>query len=627
MSRRPVFWLAIALIHSACAHGPRSSETRYVDGSYEDRNRAPASQQPPLNAADLDDRVDPVSIRAKADYNFALGEAYSFDGQHQLAIEAFRATLIYDPQAARVHLRLAAEYVKMGLMTEAIESAARAVQLDPKSVDAHLLLAGIESTLRDYDKALKEYEKVLALDPENTDAPMYMGAVYAEKKDYAKATKYFEGLARNEDYPTPHLAWYYIGRMHADQEEKAHYRAAEKAFKKAIALKPDHIDSVISLGQMYAKLGKPLLAIELYKRSQIEHGPSDRLADVLGQYYLEKEQYAAALEQFEILEKSTDDVLGVKVRIALILIELKRYPQAADKLFDVLRQVPDSDKIRFYLAAVYEEMGETAKAIDHFEKVPPTSSFFSESVAHAAYLLKNKKSLGEASNLVDEAIKQRPEIPQFYSIAGGLWDEQGDLAKAKSYVHKGLEKFPENVQLNFFLGTLWDREGDKGQVINQMKKVLEMDPNHVQGLNYLAFTYAEMATHLEDAERLAKRALEIEPKDGFILDTYGWVLFQSGRTQDSIRYLERALQTQPQESVIAEHLGDAYSRLQLTEKARAMYQRALEKSSEDKKKSSELMHKLSSLATQYKAGGDNNRQPASSPAEMLPARSSTENAH
>ncbi len=610
MSWRLLVTVSLALVGCAHSNSNHRDRPQYYEASFDDHNRAPASLQPPGNAAEIEKRLDSVSVRAKADYNFAMAEAYSFEGQHQKAIEAFKSTLLYDPTASHVYLRLAAEYVKMGLMSEALEASQKASQLDPKSADAHLLTAGIYSTIKDYDKAIKEYEITLAIDPANTEAPMYMGAVYAEKKEYDKAIKYFEKLAKNDDYATPYLAWYYIGRIHSDQEGKGHLKAAEKAYKKALSLKKDHVDSVISLGQVYTKLNQATATLELYKHFQKDHGPNDRVAEILAQYYLEKEMYVLALEQFEILERSSEDILGVKVRIALILIELKRYPKAAEKLFDVLRQVPDSDKIRFYLAAVYEEMSDLDKAVEHFRKVPAGSPFYSESIAHAAYILKGKKKVGDAIAVMEEAIAQRADIPQFYTIAATLWDEKGDVAKAESYLNKGLEKFPDSVQLNFFMGTILDRKGKKEKVVEQMKKVLEMDPNHVQGLNYLAFTYAEMSKNLDEAEQLVKRALEIEPKDGFILDTYGWILYQKGKTTESVKQLEKALETQPNEGVIAEHLGDAYFKLQLFEKARAMYERAMEKSGDDKKHAAELQQKITSLEIQYKAKSDN-RQPAS----------------
>jgi Tfp pilus assembly protein PilF len=199
-----------------------------------------------------------------------------------------------------------------------------------------------------------------------------------------------------------------------------------------------------------------------------------------------------------------------------------------------------------------------------------------------------------------------------YAVYASLLDEKKDYGTASDVLKMGIEKFPDQVQLRFFLGTIQDRLGNKDQVINNMKLVIEMDPNHVQGLNYLAFTYADSDKNLEEAEKLVRRALELEPQDGYILDTLGWVLYKKGQFNESIKILESAYKHQPNESIIAEHLGDAYNKHQMVEKARQMYQKAAETESDDEKLK-EIRAKISSLQKQELKKDVTGRMPASIP--------------
>src|SRR6185295_18938060 len=127
-------------------------------------------------------------------------------------------------------------------------------------------------------------------------------------------------------------------------------------------------------------------AIKLLESFQDKQGPSERVADVLGRYFLEDEECMKAYRQFEIIETSDPSNLNIKVKMALVLIERKVYDKAAEKLKQILIQAPDSDKIRFYLGAVYEEMKDNNSAIEHFMKIPVSSAFFGEAILHAAYL-------------------------------------------------------------------------------------------------------------------------------------------------------------------------------------------------------------------------------------------------
>jgi tetratricopeptide (TPR) repeat protein len=540
-----------------------------------DHNRAPASMAPPSTAGDPAGSLDPLAMRTQADYYFSVGESYSLDGNHQKAIDAFKTVLIYDPDSARVHLRLSAEYVKLGMVSEALEQAEFAVKKDPQFADGHLLLGGLYSTLKLYDKALTHYQAVLKLQPQNTEAPLYIGAVYSEQKKYEKAAKYFDALAKNDAFGTPWVAYYYVGRVRTEQG-KGHEKEAERAYQKALSLKPDYFEGTVALGTLYTKVGQDEKAITLYKDYQREYGPNIRLAEILSQKYMEQEKYDLAFEQLQILENYSDDSLNAKMKMALILIEQKKYQDAIVKLKDVLRQVPESDKIRFYLAAVYEEIDRPSEAIDHFLKIPSGSQFYGEARVHAAYLYKKEKNMDKALEVAKEGVDSREDVPQLYAVYASMLDEKGEDREAKEVLSKAIEKFPDNVQLVFFMGTVLDHLGEKDQVIATMKKVIDMDPNHVQGLNYLAFTYAEADTHLDEAEKMVRRALQMQPNDGFILDTLGWILYKKGDVKGSIKALESAVHQQPAESIIAEHLGDAYYKNQLVEKARQMYRRAAE---------------------------------------------------
>lgn len=600
---RAVIALPMLLTLTACAsfRSNDSEKATYYESSFDDKNRAPASFAPATVSADGNATLDPLYMRTQADYYFAMGEAHSLDGNTEKAIDSFKMTLIYDQESPAVHMRLAAEYLKQGLVTESLAQAEEAATKDPKNVDAHLLLGGLYSSMKLYPKAMEEYFTVMKLQPENMEAPLYIGALYSEQKQYDKAVKYFESLAKNPEYSTPYLAHYYIGRVRMEQPGEKYQVAAEASFKKSLQAKPDFVDAVLSLGALYNKQKKEDKALAMFREFQRQNSPNGRIAEILSQTYIEKGAFDQAYEQLEIVETESEDPLNVRMKMALILVEQKKYDLAAKKLEEVLKDAPDSDKVRFYLAAVFEEMGQTEKAIKEYRKVPVSSSFYGESVVHAAYLLKGQGQLDEALEVAAQGIKERQDQSSIYAMYASLLDEKNDHKKALMVLQQGLSKFPENSQLRFYYGTMNDRLGKKDIVVSEMKKVLEIDPNHVQGMNYLAFTWAEMGVHLAEAEKLARRALELEPKDGYILDTLGWILYKQNKVVEAIKYLEAAHKYQSTVSIIAEHLGDAYLKQAMIEKAKKMYRKAADLET-DKRKVEEIQSKIFAIEKQEIAG-------------------------
>jgi tetratricopeptide (TPR) repeat protein len=605
---RPLLILPIVTTLCACATTSSRNfdgdKATYFESSFDDKNRAPASFAPAVVVSDeggggtANPTLDPFYMRTQADYYYAMGEAFSLDGNSTKAIESFKMTLLYDQNSPAVNMRLATEYLKQGMVSESLSQAEEAVRKEPKNVEAHLLLGGLYSSFKLYPRALEQYQLVLKLQPNNTEAPLYIGALYSEQKQADLAVKYFESLLKNPEYTTPHMAYYYIARVRSEQSETKYKKVAEENYKKALKLKPDFVDAVLSLGVFYAHEKKENAAVELYRRYQKDNSPSPKIAEVLAQMYLERGNYDLAYEQLEIVEsQGSEESLNVKVKMALILIEQKKFTAAVDKLQDVLKQAPDSDKIRYYLAAVYEETQQPDKAIAEFKRIPATSTYFGEAVVHSAYLLKLEGKFTDAVDVVSKGLASRDDQPQVYAMYASLLDEKKDYKQAAQVLAKGLEKFPDNAQLRFYNGTVNDRLGKKDVVISEMKKVLEIDPDHIQGLNYLAFTFAEMGTNLPDAEKLARHALALNPQDGYILDTLGWVLYKQNKFTESVKFLEAAFKTQSTVSVIAEHLGDAYYKQSLVEKAKTMYRKAADLET-DKKKVEEIRGKITAIENQ-----------------------------
>jgi tetratricopeptide (TPR) repeat protein len=596
-----VFFTALI---SACASFQdfeiSSDDSRFYESSFDDRNRAPASLTPPPVSTDEETKLDPLYMRTQADYHYSVGEAFSLEGHRQKAIESFKMTLLYDTKSSAVRLRLAAEYLKAGMLSEAIEQAQEVSKAEPKNIEARLLLGGLYSSMKLYPKAIEQYEKVLKFDPHNAEAPLYLGAVYSEQKQPEKAIRYFESLSKNSEYTTPHLIHYYIGRVRLDQKGSKFEKEAEKSFKKSMELKPSFVDAVIALSSLYSRQKREKDSVALLMEYQKNQGSSARIAEILAQYYLENGNYDLAYEQLETLEDS-EDALGVKLKMALILIEKKIYDKATKKLEAILEEAPESDKIRFYLAAVYEETKQDDKAISQYLKIGDESRFFADAVVHAAYLLKNDGKIEEGLKHLEKAIKNKNTQPQVYSMYASLLEENGQPQKALEVMEVAVKQHGDEPQVRFYYGTLQDKVGDKTKVVETMREVLKLNPNHVQGMNYLAYTWGDMGENLEEAEQLARKALKLEPKDGYIMDTLGWVLFKRGKFDEAAKVLEAAFKLQPTVAIIAEHLGDVYTKKTLTERALNMYNKALNLES-DPKRLEEIKAKITSIDQQKVLG-------------------------
>ncbi|MCB0419558.1 MAG: tetratricopeptide repeat protein [Bdellovibrionales bacterium] len=610
------------LLLSGCSSLTHREGGFFKNSTLSNLNPAPHSLSPTV-APSGQEIVDPLFMRSQADYHFTVAEALSLEGEKAKAIEEFKLTLVYDPKSVEVRLRLAKEYVRIGLLSEAIEQAEAAIHLDPGQLEGHMLLGSLYSSLKMYDQALVQYKIVIEIDNTHDQAAVLIGAVLAEQKKFDEAEKYFDKVAQNPKNKTPYLAHYYKAKIREERGPE-YFKKAIESYSRSISLSPRSEKPVIGLAQLYIRMDQEKRAERLVNSFEQKFGPTQQGAQFLSKIYLEQEEYDKAYKQLEILEGFEEENLNLKVKMALILIEKKKYTQAVTKLEQILSVAPESDKIRFYLGAVYEEIKNAKLAIENFEMIPSFSSYYGEAVIHTAHLYKGMKNMKKARETIENAIEQKDGMPEFYAFYASILDEMRDYKVAIAMLTKAVEKFPTHTQLRFYLGSMHDRVGDKKKTVDEMKRVVAIDDEHVQALNFLAYTYAELGENLEEAKSLAEKALSLSPNDGYILDTMGWVLFKNGENTEAIRYLEAAFRHKQDESVVAEHLGDAYYRSELAEKAKVMYQKAAALET-DLGKKARIREKIFAITNQIKWTQFTAKKPLRQPASITPETEPVQN--
>ena len=599
----------ILTLVAGCSHLglDSSSKGTFISQAARVQNEAPNDFMIPDQQAE---RVDDTYMNTKADYHFTIAESYSLQEESSKAVENYKLALVYDPKSPQIRYRLALEYVKLGLVTESMNQCQEALKSNPKHKDSALLLGGLMSAMHLYDQALELYQKMLTFYPDDTETLLFIGALYAEKSEFDRSINHFRKMVRNPKIKDKSQAWYYLGRVYSSKPNPE-MKNAESAYVTSLKLKPDSLDVVLALGTVYENTDQNSKLKRLFADYQEEHGSHHMIAERLAQMYLNEDNLEKAIEQLKVVESYDFQNLNISLKIALIMIEQKQYQPAIAKLEGILQRYPDSEKVRFYLGALYEEIKDYRAAIQQFDTIKFGSSYFEDAVMHSSYLHKLMGNLDRAIAKVKDGIYHKKDSAKFWILHASLLDEDNKITEAEAVLNEALKLFPEDIQIHFQLGSVYDRMGKKDKTVEHMQKVLGLDENHVQALNYLAYVYADGTRNLEVAEKLVRKALKLQPGDGFIMDTLGWVLFKQDRVAEAVKVLEKAHKKEGSEAIIAEHLGDAYFRNKLPRKAKAMYKKAvaLEKNDATKEK---IQSKIQSIEQKLQA--EKSRQPVRLPA-------------
>ncbi|AZZ35556.1 hypothetical protein CIK05_01650 [Bdellovibrio sp. qaytius] len=587
---------------TACASAPFP----YYDSSMNDHNRAPASLGVPQTASEVDDAT--VDRQAKADFLFLKADLESSDGEQASSIENLKSAIQLDQNSVVLMQKLSVEYYKKGQVTDAIYWIQKALDKDPKRKDNLLLFGSMLMAKKEFDKAEVAYNKIVKAFPKDAEAYLYLGALYSEKNEFTKANKFFTKVITIGTYEPKHLPYYYRARSILDSGNKALFGAAKKDLTKVFEQKPDFLEAIQIYSSIIEKTEGKQAVFKFYIDYQKKYGSVTRLAEVLSQYYIEKDQYDKAYEQLEFIEANTEDPIQVKLKMALILIDKKNYPKAMTKLEELNKVVPESDKVKFYLSAVYEELKQPEKAIQSYLAIQPASNHYDDARVRAAFLLKNTQQLDKALSVMKDAVVNKKENLQLYFMLAQLQEDNTQFSDAISTLKKADDQFPKNTQVHYFLGTLYDRLDKKDLMLKHMRLAVSYDDKNHQAMNYVAYSITEVGGDLAEAEDLALKAYALQKDDAFIIDTLGWVYFKKGEYTKALSYIEKAHELSPDVGVIAEHLGDVYLKLKKDDKARNAYLKA-RKEEKDSARLKTLEGKITSIE---QLDSSTKRTPASS---------------
>lgn len=581
--------LGIFLI-SGCATTPYP----YYDSAMNDHNRAPSSIGVPTDENEKSEVSEKINRQAKVDYLFIAAEMSSHEGQNVDAISKLEEAYELDRTSNVILYKLAMENYRAGKNKEALKWAELGLSQQPKQKEINILAASLYSSEKQYHKAEVIYKKLISMDKKDPDAYLYLAAIYSEQKRYAEAIGYFNKLIGFKDYEQKHLAYYYGARTKFEADRVKYFKDIKSDLLSSLKHKPDYLEALQFYGQLIEKTEGKKKLFAFYSNYQKKHGPLVRLAEVLSQYFLEIADYDKAYEQLEIIESTTQDPIQVKLKMALILIDKKMYEQALTRLEELTVLVPESDKVKFYLASLYQETKKNELAIKTYLEIQKSSKHYEDSVKNTAVLYRELNQKDNALVVLKKLVSEKPENMQNYIVYAQFLEDSRKYEDGIATLKKAADLFPKEAQLQYFIGTLYDKQNDKPTMLKHMYSAVELDGNYAAALNYIAYSLMEMNQDLNKAKEYALKAYSLDKNDPYITDTVGWIYFQQADYIKAVEFLERAHKAVPEVSVIADHLGDAYVKLNKFEKAYEVYKKAIDNET-DPNKLKEISFKISKI--------------------------------
>jgi len=191
-----------------------------------------------IASAEMMVRVDPDNASRR---NF-LAAGYLQIGRIEEAIGHLREALRLNPEHAEAHNNLGQALQSAGSPTEAIVHFRQAVRLKPNDDRVHVNLANALNAVGRGDEAIPEFRRAIALDPDSAETHNNLGVALGSQRKIAEAIREFErALAINPDYADAHNN---LGIALGSTGDVA---AAIGHFRRALEIRPDYSDAQSNL--------------------------------------------------------------------------------------------------------------------------------------------------------------------------------------------------------------------------------------------------------------------------------------------------------------------------------------------------------------------------------------------
>jgi Flp pilus assembly protein TadD len=165
------------------------------------------------------------------------------------------------------------------------------------------------------------------------------------------------------------------------------------------------------------------------------------------------------------------------------------------------------------------------------------------------------------AKLRDIVSKNPKDVDAIVALANILHRQKSYVEAAKIFtqaIDASGEPKKSDWSLYFARGVAYDAAKDWKNAEPDLIQAAKLDPEQPVVLNYLGYSWVDRSVSPEKGLDLIRKAVELRPNDGDIVDSLGWAYYKLARYDDATEELERAVELKPQSWEINDHLGDVY---------------------------------------------------------------------
>ena len=500
-----------------------------------------------------------------------------------------------------------------------------------------------------YDASHDMLMHCLAIRPHSPSALYELAQYYIVLKQTERGTA---TMAEAVKY-APDNYWYGQGLANLYIQQNKLDEAATLLENMAIRF-PNKIDLTYSLLQVYNRQANFEKSIEILDKLEVRFGKTEQISMQKFAIYDQQGETEKAMAEL----KSLADEFPTDYRYLVILgdayLQKEQYQQAYDIYQQVLKTEPDNAMAMYSLAAYYEQTGQTEKYDQQLNSVLLNRKVDADTKSDVMrrLIIRNENSHKDSTiviNIFNRIMEQEPDeaqLPMLYAqylYSKNMREEAipvlkqalqieptntaarmtllGEAVNKRDYewvidiCQTGTEANPNMLEFYYYLaigynqtqrtdsvvsvcqrallhvtddsdsnvvsdfyailGDAYHTKKKMAETYEAYDKALEYNSNNIMALNNYAYYLSLERRDLDKAEEMSYKTVKAEPTNATYLDTYAWILFEKANYEQAKIYIDQALQNDDSLSAeVLEHCGDIYYHTGDTDKAVEFWQKA-----------------------------------------------------
>ena len=456
------------------------------------------------------------------------------------ALNAFKSSELFFKDNSEILYELSELLFLQGSNDEALQTISRANETGSTPVNDKIqyLKARIYMERHDDDTAFIYLKNIPETSPISDNISYWLGVMASRKGENDTAIRYLKRSI--ELNPYLESAYFDLGAVYIRMED---FAKATESFKNILIISPFDILAHLSLGLLEEYTGNIEQAKKHFQAVWLIDESHSMAPLKLAEFEFRDNNDTRA---FKIIETALN-IHKTDIPFMYEVCELYNKHNYIDKSIslynNLLRLDQNQLRARIEIGTLYIKQDQLKKASVHLEKALSLDPDNMGLIVTLGYIYFKEKQVLKTRNLLFETVHH-------------ILAHQGDGDSKSDDTNPELRK--QLINLLYYTGLLLDENKNYDDAMDCFEKILLLDKENTKAMNYIGYTLTEKGENLNRARNLITKALDIEPTNGYFIDSLGWLLYKEGHINDALTELLRAKKMAGDNDVILEHIGDVY---------------------------------------------------------------------